>query len=112
LLRGLVTGCFVHTLQWQIKNNDMTNNERIEALIVDLVAKSPTQVNVCDLLIDYAKTLTKDEIMELVDRVTSEVWPARFDEERSECSHDETYAAVRHESGLALYRCKKCNAKV
>ena len=91
----------------------MTNNERIEALIVDLVAKSPTQVNVCDLLIDYAKTLTKDEIMEFVDRSMTEVWPARFDGEKSGyCSHEETYAAVRHESGAALYRCKKCNAKV
>lgn len=102
-------GCFVLTHQWQI---NMTNNERIEALIVDLVAKSPSQVNVCDLLIDYAKTLTKDEIMEFVDRSMTEVWPARFDEERSECLHEETYAAVRHESGMALYRCKKCNAKV
>lgn len=90
----------------------MTNNERIEALIVDLVAKSPSQVNVCDLLIDYIKTLTKDEIIEFVDRSATEVWPARFDEERSGCSHEETYAAVRHESGVALYRCKKCNAKV
>ena len=104
--------CFVLTHQWQIKNNDMTNNERIEALIVDLVAKSPTQVNVCDLLIDYIKTLTKDEIMEFVDRASTEVWPARFDEERSDCLHEETYAAVRHESGVALYRCKKCNHKV
>jgi len=101
--------CFVLTHQWQI---NMTNNERIEALIVDLVAKSPSQVNVCDLLIDYIKTLTKDEIIEFVDRTTTEVWPARFDEERSGCLHKETYAAVRHESGMALYRCKKCNTKV
>jgi hypothetical protein len=102
-------GCFVLTNQWQI---NMTNNERIEALIVDLVANSPTQVNVCDLLIEYIKTLTKDEIMEFVERSSEEVWPARFDEERSKCLHEETYAAVRHESGVALYRCKKCNHKV
>ena len=101
--------CFVLTHQWQI---NMTNNERIEALIVDLVSKSPSQVNVCDLLIDYIKTLTKDEIIEFVDRSATEVWPARFDEERRGCLHEETYAAVRHESGMALYRCKKCNAKV
>jgi len=90
----------------------MTNNERIEQLIIELVAESPTQVNVTDLLIDYLKTLTKDEIMEFVDRSMTELWPHRFDEELTGCKHKETYASVRHESGLEVRRCKKCNCKL
>jgi hypothetical protein len=90
----------------------MKNNQKIENLIIKLVAESPTEVNEMDLIIDYLKTLTKEEIIEFVDRSMTELWEARFDGEKTGCKHEETYASVRHESGLEIRRCKKCNYKI
>jgi hypothetical protein len=90
----------------------MTNNQKIENLIIKLVSESPTEINEMDLLIDYLKTLNKGEIIEFVHRSMTEVWEARFDGEKTGCKHEETYASARHKSGLEIRRCKKCNSKL
>ena len=53
----------------------MTNNEKIEQLIISLVADNKNQqsINVCDILIDYINTLLEEEQMELIQRIPKEV---------------------------------------
>ena len=51
----------------------MSNNEKIEQLLIALIDNSKTQINVCDLLIDYINSLSDDEQIELIQRIPEEV---------------------------------------
>jgi hypothetical protein len=52
-------------------------------------------------------------VYEEIDKsLATELCPARFNGDPNKCNHEETYASVRHEGGLEVRRCKKCNCKL
>ena len=82
----------------------MSNNEKIEQLLVTLVDNSKTQVNVCDLLVDYINSLSEDEQIELVQRITEEVGEVH---ECDSCHHTTLDERLILDNGMS---CVLCNA--
>ena len=82
----------------------MSNNEKIEQLLVTLVDNSKTQVNVCDLLVDYISSLSEDEQIELVQRIPEEVGEVH---ECDSCHHTTLDERLILDSGMS---CVLCNA--
>ena len=82
----------------------MSNNEKIEQLLVTLVDNSKTQVNVCDLLVDYISSLSEDEQIELVQRIPEEVGEVH---ECDSCHHTTLDERLILDEGMS---CVLCNA--
>ena len=82
----------------------MSNNEKIEQLLVTLVDNSKTQVNVCDLLVDYISPLSEDEQIELVQRIPEEVGEVH---ECDSCHHTTLDERLILDNGMS---CVLCNA--
>ena len=82
----------------------MSNNEKIEQLLVTLVDNSKTQVNVCDLLVDYISSLSEDEQIELVQRIPEEVGEVH---ECDSCHHTTLDERLILDNGMS---CVLCNA--
>ena len=84
----------------------MTNNEKIEQLIISLVAnnKNPQSINVCDILIDYISSLSEDEQIELVQRIPEEVGEVH---ECDSCHHTTLDERLILDGGMS---CVLCNA--
>jgi hypothetical protein len=82
----------------------MTNNEKIEQLLVTLVGSSKTQINVCDLLVDYINSLSEDEQIELVQRIPEEVGEVH---ECDSCHHTTLDERLILDDGMS---CVLCNA--
>jgi len=82
----------------------MSNNEKIEQLLVTLVDNSKTQVNVCDLLVDYISSLSEDEQIELVQRIPEEVGEVH---ECDSCHHTTLDERLILDDGMS---CVLCNA--
>ena len=82
----------------------MSNNEKIEQLLVTLVGNSKTQINVCDLLVDYISSLSEDEQIELVQRIPEEVGEVH---ECDSCHHTTLDERLILDDGMS---CVICNA--
>lgn len=82
----------------------MSNNEKIEQLLVTLVDNSKTQINVCDLLVDYINSLSEDEQIELVQRIPEEVGEVH---ECDSCHHTTLDERLILDDGMS---CVLCNA--
>ena len=82
----------------------MSNNEKIEQLLVTLVDNSKTQVNVCDLLVDYISSLSEDEQIDLVQRIPEEVGEVH---ECDSCHHTTLDERLILDNGMS---CVLCNA--
>ena len=82
----------------------MSNNEKIEQLLVTLVDNSKTQINVCDLLVDYINSLSEDEQIELVQRIPEEVGEVH---ECDSCHHTTLDERLIFDGGMS---CELCNA--
>ena len=82
----------------------MSNNEKIEQLLVTLVDNSKTQVNVCDLLVNYISSLSEDEQIELVQRIPEEVGEVH---ECDSCHHTTLDERLILDDGMS---CVLCNA--
>jgi hypothetical protein len=82
----------------------MSNNEKIEQLLVTLVGNSKTQINVCDLLVDYINSLSEDEQIELVQRIPEEVGEVH---ECDSCHHTTLDERLILDDGMS---CVLCNA--
>ena len=82
----------------------MSNNEKIEQLLVTLVGNSKTQINVCDLLVDYISSLSEDEQIELVQRIPEEVGEVH---ECDSCHHTTLDERLILDDGMS---CVLCNA--
>ena len=82
----------------------MSNNEKIEQLLVTLVGNSKTQINVCDLLVDYISSLSEDEQIELVQRIPEEVGEVH---ECDSCHHTTLDERLILDDGMS---CVLCNS--
>ena len=82
----------------------MTNNEKIEQLIISLVAnnKNPQSINVCDILIDYISSLSEDEQIELVQRIPEEVGEVH---ECDSCHHTTLDERLIFDDGMSCELC-------
>ena len=82
----------------------MSNNEKIEQLLVTLVGNSKTQINVCDLLVDYISSLSEVEQIELIQRIPEEVGEVH---ECDSCQHTTLDERLILDDGMS---CVLCNS--
>jgi hypothetical protein len=82
----------------------MTNNEKIEQLIISLVAnnKNPQSINVCDILIDYISSLSEAEQIELIQRIPEEVGEVH---ECDSCHHTTLDERLIFDDGMSCELC-------
>ena len=80
----------------------MSNNEKIEQLLVTLVGNSKTQINVCDLLVDYISSLSEAEQIELIQRIPEEVGEVH---ECDSCHHTTLDERLIFDDGMSCELC-------
>lgn len=80
----------------------MNNNEKIEQLLITLIDNSKTQINVCDLLIDYINSLSDDEQIELLQRIPEEVGEVH---ECDSCHHATMDESEILDGGMSCVNC-------